>query len=27
MLICNSCKKPRLALYGWETNEGAVLHH
>lgn len=22
MLICNSCQKPRLALYGWETNVG-----
>jgi hypothetical protein len=22
MLICNSCQKPRLALYGWETNAG-----
>ncbi len=23
MLICNSCQKPRCALYGWEINEGA----
>jgi len=23
MLICNSCQKPHLALYAWETNEGA----
>lgn len=22
MLICNSCQKPRLALYAWKTNEG-----
>jgi hypothetical protein len=23
MLICNSCQKPRCALYGWEINEEA----
>ena len=22
LLICNSCQKPRRALYGWKTNEG-----
>ena len=22
MLICNSCQKPRCALYGWEINKG-----
>jgi hypothetical protein len=22
MLICDSCQKPRLALYGWKTNVG-----
>lgn len=22
LLICNSCQKPRRALYGWETNDG-----
>ena len=21
-LICNSCQKPRVALYGWQTNDG-----
>ena len=25
MLICNSCQKPRCALYGWEINKG--LHN
>jgi len=22
LLICNSCQRPRCALYGWETNDG-----
>ena len=25
MLICDSCQKPRLALYGWKTNVGLAM--